>query len=194
MHTSCGIVLECLTPGAPELNTSDNLHTAAAAVNGFFGLFSGYMASNDRRAVGHRIRDLRERRGLSREELAARVGVHAGSIARWETGGSVPHAYTLERIAEVCGGSAEYIRTGRGDEEGARGGGGAAGGGGEGNGSELFASLDAVVRFVEGMAPPGQERLRKLDALEGLRRMLTARGALPDWWYELKERVENGRL
>ena len=58
----------------------------------------------------------------------------------------------------------------------------------------MFATLDAVVRFVEGMAPPGQERLRKLDALEGLRRMLTARGALPDWWYELQERVENGRL
>ena len=66
--------------------------------------------------------------------------------------------------------------------------------GGADEGSDLFASLDEVVRFVEGMAPPGQERLRKLDALEGLRRMLTARGALPDWWYELKERVENGRL
>lgn len=152
------------------------------------------MSSNDRRAVGHRIRDLRERRGLSREELAARVGVHAGSIARWETGGSVPHAYTLERIAEICGGSAEYIRTGRGDEASARHAAAPAGGGGGDDGSDLFASLDAVVRFVEGMAPPGQERLRKLDAMEGLRRMLTARGALPDWWYELKERVENGRL
>ncbi len=149
------------------------------------------MAINDRRAVGHRIRDLRERRGLSREELAARVGVHAGSIARWETGGSVPHAYTLERIAEVCGGSAEYIRTGRGEEGASQ---AAAPAKGEGEGGDLFASLDAVVRFVEGMAPPGQERLRKADALEGLRRMLTARGELPDWWYELKERVENGRL
>lgn len=150
------------------------------------------MSSNDRRAVGHRIRDLRERRGLSREELAARVGVHAGSIARWETGGSVPHAYTLERIAEICGGSAEYIRTGRGEEGSSHAAAGPAEG--EGDAHDLFSSLDVVVRFVEGMAPPGQERLRKLDALEGLRRMLTARGALPDWWYELKERVENGRL
>jgi transcriptional regulator with XRE-family HTH domain len=150
------------------------------------------MAPNDRLAVGHRIRDLRERRGLTREELAARVGVHAGSIARWETGGSVPHAYTLERIAEACGGSAEYIRTGRGGGVDTRETGSPAGG--EGEGGDLFATLDAVVRFVEGMAPAGQERLRKLDALEGLRRMLTARGALPDWWYELKERVENGRL
>ncbi|HYH80936.1 MAG TPA: helix-turn-helix transcriptional regulator [Longimicrobium sp.] len=147
---------------------------------------------DDRRAVGHRIRMLRERRGLSREELGARVGVHTGSIARWETGGSVPHAYTLERIAEACGGTAEYIRTGRGDEEETAD--AAAPPGGEGAGGDLFASLDSVVRFVEGIAPVGQERLRKLDALEGLRRMLTARGTLPDWWYELKERVENGRL
>ena len=190
MLTSCGVVLECLTPGVPALNTSHNLHTAPAAVNGFFGLFSGYMATNDRLAVGHRIRDLRERRGLTREELAARVGVHAGSIARWETGGSVPHAYTLERIAEACGGSAEYIRTGRGEGVEGRGPGSPAGD----DGGDVFATLDAVVRFVEGMAPPGQERLRKLDALEGLRRMLSARGAVPDWWYELKERVENGRL
>ena len=192
MLTSCGVVRECLTPGTRTLNTYNNLHTAPAAVNGFFGLFSGLMAPNDRLAVGHRIRDLRERRGLTREELAARVGVHAGSIARWETGGSVPHAYTLERIAEACGGSAEYIRTGRGGGTETRE--TALPGGGDGEGGDLFATLDAVVRFVEGMAPAGQERLRKLDALEGLRRMLTARGALPDWWYELKERVENGRL
>ena len=169
------------------LNTSNNLHTAPGAVNGFFGIFSGHMATDDRLQVGHRIRKLRERRGLSREELAERVGVHAGSIARWETGGSVPHAYTLERIAEACGGSAEYIRTGAGDEA-------VAAPADDTDEGDVFSSLDAVVRFVEGMAPRGQERLRKLDALEGLRRMLTARGPLPDWWYELKERVENGRL
>jgi len=168
------------------LNTYHNLHTAPDAVNGFFGIFSGHMGMDDRLAVGHRIRKLRERKGLSREELAARVGVHAGSIARWETGGSVPHAYTLERIAEACGGSAEYIRTGQGDEREPV--------AAAAEADDVFASLDAVVRFLEGMAPAGQERLRKVDALEGLRRMLTARGALPDWWYEIKDRVENGRL
>lgn len=192
MLSSCGPEREQLTTCAPTLNTYNNLHAAAAAVNGFFGLFSGYMATDDRRAVGHRIRTLRERRGLTREELAARVGVHTGSIARWETGGSVPHAYTLERIAEACGGSAEYIRTGRGDDDEANDAESQAGA--DGGGGDMFASFDSVARFVEGIAPAGQERLRKLDALEGLRRMLTARGTLPDWWYELKERVENGRL
>jgi transcriptional regulator with XRE-family HTH domain len=192
MLSSCGPERRHLTTSAAALNTYNNIHTAPGAVNGFFGLFSGHMATEDRRAVGHRIRTLRERSGLTREELAARVGVHTGSIARWETGGSVPHAYTLERIAQACGGAAEYIRTGRGDDDGARDAPPAAGG--EGEGGDLFASLDSVARFVEGIAPAGQEKLRKLDALEGLRRMLTARGTLPDWWYELKERVENGSL
>jgi transcriptional regulator with XRE-family HTH domain len=148
------------------------------------------MTRDDRRAIGHRIRIVRERAGLDREELASRVGVHSGSIARWETGGSVPHAYTMERIAEACGARVEWIRTGR--EEGPEP--GAAGAAENGEPGDVFASLDTVARFVEGIAPPGQERLRKLDALEGLRRMLTARGVLPAWWYVLREKVENGQL
>jgi transcriptional regulator with XRE-family HTH domain len=148
------------------------------------------MTRDDRRAIGHRIRVVRERAGLDREELASRVGVHSGSIARWETGGSVPHAYTMERIAEACGASAEWIRTGR--EEAVEP--AAAAVSGTAEAGDVFASLDTVARFVEGIAPPGQERLRKLDALEGLRRMLTARGVLPAWWYVLREKVENGQL
>ena len=152
------------------------------------------MTEKERIAVGYRLRALRERRGWDRLQLAEMLGVHSGSIARWETGGAVPHAYTLERIAELCGASSEWIRTGRGDSpvpaepesvepEPAP----------EQAGAEdVFASLDAVARFVEGIGPAGQERARKLDALEGLRRMLTARGILPDWWYELRDRVENG--
>lgn len=149
------------------------------------------MTVDEKRAAGHRLRTVRERAGLSREELAARVGVHAGSIARWETGGAAPHAYTLERIAELCGVTAEWIRTGRGGAAETEASGDA---GVEREAEDLFASLDAVVRFVEGMGPAGQERLRKLDALEGLRRMLSAGGVLPGWWYQLRERVENGDL
>ena len=58
----------------------------------------------------------------------------------------------------------------------------------------MFGSFDAVVRFLGGIAPGGREKLRKLDALEGLRRMLSARGALPSWWYELRDSVENEEL
>jgi transcriptional regulator with XRE-family HTH domain len=154
------------------------------------------MSEKERIAVGHRLRMLRERRGWERLQLAEMLGVHSGSIARWETGGAVPHAYTMERIAELCEASSEWIRTGRGESpipddepEAAE-----ADAPVEAETADVFASLDAVTRFVEGIGPAGQERLRKLDALEGLRRMLTARGVLPDWWYDLRDRVENAQL
>jgi transcriptional regulator with XRE-family HTH domain len=151
----------------------------------------GLMTRDERIAVGHRIRDLRERQGWDREELARRLGVHVGSIARWETGGAVPHGYTVRRIAELAGTTAEWLRTG-----------------GEGHAApakgaetpraeeagEPFASDSAVAAFLSGIAPPGQETLRKLDALDGLRRMLTARGALPGWWYAVRQRVAAGTL
>lgn len=158
------------------------------------------MAANEIRAVGHRIRRLREQRGMDRGELARQVDVHSGSIARWETGGALPHAYTLERIAEVLGAPVEFILTGQNvaseaddvpNEVHASNGSAAPGGDDDGAGEVLF-SLDRVARFLEGIAPAGEERLRKLDALEGLRRMLTARGVLPGWWYALHERVERG--
>ena len=59
---------------------------------------------------------------------------------------------------------------------------------------EMFSSFTAVARFIGGIAPPGQEKLVKLDALEGYRRMITARERLPSWWYRLKEMVENDEL
>lgn len=59
---------------------------------------------------------------------------------------------------------------------------------------DMFSSFDALARFVGGIAPPGEEKLVKLDALEGYRRMITARGPLPKWWYRLKEMVERDEL
>lgn len=146
------------------------------------------MSVDEKRAIGYRLRRVREARGWERGDLAERLGVHPGSIARWETGGSVPHRYHLERIAEWTDVSADWILTGE-DPTGAA--------PEEERGPEaedLFASSDSVARFLGGIGPKGQERLRKLDALEGLRRMLTARGVLPDWWYRLRDRVENGEL
>jgi transcriptional regulator with XRE-family HTH domain len=147
------------------------------------------MSKIDRRAIGHRIRIARERAGLTREKLAELLKVHAGSIARWETGGSVPHAFTMERIGELTGVTVEWLRTGRENPGDAR---ALIETSAPGDPDDVFASFPHVVRYLEGIGPHGQERARKLDALEGLRRMLTARGALPDWWYLLKERVENG--
>jgi transcriptional regulator with XRE-family HTH domain len=143
------------------------------------------MDVDERRAVGRRLREARERMGLDRPALAARLGVHSGSIARWETGGSVALPYHVERIAEWAGVDAGWLRHGTGSGRAAP---------VEREGEDLFSSFDAVVRFLGGIGPAGEARARKLDALEGLRRMLTARAALPDWWYELRDRVEGDEV
>jgi transcriptional regulator with XRE-family HTH domain len=144
------------------------------------------MEHEERRAAGRRLRQAREAMGLDRPALAERLGVHSGSIARWETGGSVPLPYHLERIAGWAGVDAAWLREGDGE--------GGARAPVEREGEDLFSSFDAVVRFLGGIGPAGEARARKLDALEGLRRMLTARGALPDWWYELRDGVERDEL
>ena len=45
--------------------------------------------------------DLRERRGLTQAQLAARCGVDQGDISRIERGATSPTARTLQRIAEA---------------------------------------------------------------------------------------------
>ena len=148
------------------------------------------MDVGERRAIGRRLREAREKMGVDRPALAERLGVHTGSIARWETGGSVPIPYHMERIAEWAEVDPQWLRFGPRAEAG----GAAAGDDAEREVEDIFSSFDAVARFLGGIGPAGEERLRKMDALEGLRRMLTAGGLLPDWWYRLRDRVENGEL
>lgn len=61
---------------------------------------------------------------------------------------------------------------------------------------DVFGSLDRVTRYLGGIGgPPEEAKLRKLDALEGLRRFVTASGEpLPQWWWTLKRRVERDEL
>lgn len=153
------------------------------------------MTRDERRAVGRRIRVVRERHGWGRTELARRLGVHVGSIARWETGGAVPHGYTVERLAELGGTTAEWLRTGRdGDPPRPPDGASSTIAAAAPPADDPFTSRAAVLAFLGAIAPPGHEPLRKLDALDGLRRMLTARGALPGWWYGVRQGVEAGAL
>jgi DNA-binding XRE family transcriptional regulator len=54
-------------------------------------------------AVGRRVRSLREKRHLSQSELATRAGTGQASIARIESGKSVPKLDLLARIAAALG-------------------------------------------------------------------------------------------
>lgn len=54
-------------------------------------------------AVGRRVRSLREKKRLSQTELASRAGTGQASIARIESGRSVPKLDLLARIAAALG-------------------------------------------------------------------------------------------
>ena len=49
------------------------------------------------------LRILREKKGISKEELGRRVGVSGVTIGYWETGKTVPRMGKVERIAQLLG-------------------------------------------------------------------------------------------
>jgi transcriptional regulator with XRE-family HTH domain len=51
--------------------------------------------------IGMRIKALREKRGLSQEELAGRAGLSRGYLARLETGRHEPTLTTLGKLAKA---------------------------------------------------------------------------------------------
>lgn len=47
------------------------------------------------------IKEYREKRNLSREEMAVLLGVSFSSIHRWESGKSKPSALAIKRFEEI---------------------------------------------------------------------------------------------
>lgn len=56
---------------------------------------------NDKISVGRNIKRLREAKGMSRQEVAARIGDYDKSLQRWETTDRNPRIETLLRLAGV---------------------------------------------------------------------------------------------
>ena len=57
----------------------------------------------DRYVTGAAIRDLREAKGMTQEELAARVHVSGKAVSKWETGRGFPDVSLLEPLAKAPG-------------------------------------------------------------------------------------------
>lgn len=55
----------------------------------------------ERSTIGDIILTLRKKRGLTQEQLAAKVGVSAGAVSKWETGGSSPDIFLLNPLARA---------------------------------------------------------------------------------------------
>lgn len=52
-------------------------------------------------AFSERLKMLRKERGLSQEELAARLDVSPGSVGNWEIGSNMPHLKVMTKIAAL---------------------------------------------------------------------------------------------
>jgi len=65
------------------------------------------------RAVGARIRALREAKGISQRQLGRMIGLSLSVCSQWEAGRSMPSLSVIHRIAPALGTTAEYLWTGR---------------------------------------------------------------------------------
>ncbi len=63
----------------------------------------------DKAVIGCRIKNLREKAGLSQQELANLVGVDRSTIAMYEAGQRIPRDDTKKKLSENLGESIENI-------------------------------------------------------------------------------------
>jgi putative transcriptional regulator len=66
------------------------------------------------RAIGARLRDLREERGWTQRELDSRLGILQSKLSKYESGTHQPSLRTLVRMANLFGVSTDYLLTGSG--------------------------------------------------------------------------------
>jgi transcriptional regulator with XRE-family HTH domain len=70
------------------------------------------MPKVDRQAFAERVNALREARGLSWKQLAAKVGSVA-ALRRWQSGRAWPRTETVIALSEALGVTTDYLLTGR---------------------------------------------------------------------------------
>lgn len=59
--------------------------------------------------IARRIREERERVGITQGELAEKVGVTGNSVWRWEPGAAFPRADDIDRLGEALGIQPEHL-------------------------------------------------------------------------------------
>ncbi len=66
------------------------------------------------RAIGARLRELREERGWTQRDLDSRLGILQSKLSKYESGTHQPSLRTLVRMANLFGVSTDYLLTGTG--------------------------------------------------------------------------------
>jgi transcriptional regulator with XRE-family HTH domain len=64
---------------------------------------------NSGRVVSERIKEIRELRGISRAELAERIGVRTENIRNWENGGTPKDPVLVDEMARALGVATEFL-------------------------------------------------------------------------------------
>ena len=59
--------------------------------------------NNPKSNIAVNLRYLRNRHGLSQEEVAEKIGVSRQSVAKWENGDSLPDILKCEALADLYG-------------------------------------------------------------------------------------------
>lgn len=62
-----------------------------------------------RNNLGSRISEYRQNKGMTQEELAARIGVTPQALSKWERGQSLPDLSLLADLCHIMGCSADYL-------------------------------------------------------------------------------------
>lgn len=63
----------------------------------------------DRVNIGNRLRDCREKQGLSRIQVAPKVGIGTTTLQQWETGGREASLETLGKLAKLYSVTPQYL-------------------------------------------------------------------------------------
>lgn len=59
--------------------------------------------------IGERLLRLRKEKGLTQEEVGARLSLSPQSVSKWENGTSLPEIDTLGKLADLYGVSTDYL-------------------------------------------------------------------------------------
>lgn len=79
------------------------------------GFYPPWMAAEDtsddpaRKGLGLRLKAARETRGMTQQQVADQFAVKKGTVSAWETGGGIPDALRLRRLARLYQVSADAL-------------------------------------------------------------------------------------
>lgn len=66
--------------------------------------------------IGSRIQKYRKAKGMTQEELAAKMGVSSQAVSKWENDVSCPDISLLPKLCDILGITADELLTGKGNE------------------------------------------------------------------------------